>query len=242
MIKKLRDESGAAEVLEATVIFPIVFMCVLFLVLSGFTFLQRAMLQSTADRLSTYLARCVSYPGYSDIVDPFYGEANTKGMLERINDAMSISDPYRYVAGLFTGGVNSSTKEVVNDAKSSMTDYYLKSISFLPVQDGDVDYPSELESLKPETENGYVCAISASTSKITVYVGQNFMFARMFSLIGIGEKKMLIFGKSTANVSDSAEVIRLVDFAFDTIEDIASGLGIDIEKIRNAINKLTGNG
>ncbi|MGN0656023.1 MAG: TadE/TadG family type IV pilus assembly protein [Ruminiclostridium sp.] len=234
------SEEGNATVLEATIIFPVVFLCVVFLIFAGFTFVQKATLQSVADRLSSYIAKCIAYPGYDEIIDPFYEPARDTGMLDRVKNAMSHSDPYRYAFGIF--GLNSDVKKVSQNAKEKMLDDYIVSVSFLKPSSDSVKYPDELASLKPAVEGGYVCAIDANTSAITVYLGQNFIFGGMFSMIGMSGKTQMIYGKSTANVIDTPEMIRLVDFGFDTIEDIAGKLGIDVEKIKSFINKMTGNG
>lgn len=242
MKKFFSSESGAAEILEATIIFPVVFLCVIFLVFSGFTFVQKAVLQSTADRLSEYIARCIAYPGYDEIIDPFYEPEKSTDLLTRINTAMESSDPYRYVAGIF--GLYSETKNMSESAtKGMLNNGYLKSVSFLKPSATDVDYPSELSSMKPEVKDGYVCAISADTSRITVYVGQNFIFADFFKMIGLNGKKQMIYGKSTSNVSDVPEMVRLVDFSVDTVEDIVTQLGGAeiIEKIKKAIKTISGN-
>lgn len=233
------SENGSANLIEATIIFPIVFMCLMFLILSGFTFVQKATLQSVSDRLSSYIAKCISYPGYSEIIDPFYEEAKNTATTERIRKAMSHSDPYRYVAGII--GLNSDVKEISQNAKKKMLDDYLVSVSFLKPTSNKVDYPDELSSLNPEVKNGYVCAIQANTSAITVYLGQNFIFGGMFSMIGLNGAKQMIYGKSTANVLDVPEMVRLVDFAFDAAENIAGKLGLDVGKIKEFIKKMTGN-
>lgn len=234
------SEEGNASLIEATLIFPIVFLCVMFLIFSGFTFVQKATLQSVSDRLSSYIARCISYPGYSDIIDPFYEDSKNIATTQRIRNAMSHSDPYRYVAGIF--GLNSDVKEVSENAKTKMLDKYLVSVSFLKPTSDKADFPADVSALNPTVKNGYVCGIQANTSSITVYLGQNFIFGGMFTMLGIDGTKQMIYGKSTANVLDVPEMVRLVDFAFDTAEDIAGRLGLDIGKIKEFINKMTGNG
>lgn len=245
MKKFFASESGAAAIIEATIIFPIVFLCVVFLIFSGFTFVQKAVLQSTADRLSEYIARCIAYPGYSDIIDPFYEPAKSTDLKTRIDTAMKTSDPYRYVAGIF--GLYSETKQMSQSATKAMLDNgYLKSVSFLKPSSSNVEYPPELSTLSPRTKDGYVCAISASTSRITVYLGQNFIFADFFRMIGLNGKKQMIYGKSTSNVTDVPEMVRLVDFSFDTVENLVAAIGGDkgvelIEKIKSAIATISGN-
>ncbi len=238
MKKRFLAEDGAAYVVEAIIIYPILFVCTMFLIVSGFIFVQKSMLQSTADRLSTYIAHCIACPGYSEIVDPFYEAPKNTGMTTRIEKAMQHSDPYRYVAGFL--GLNSDVKTVSDHAGNVMAEKYLPAVSFLKPSSGDVSYPDELKNLKPKTKDGYVCAISANTSTITVWLGQNFVFMEMFRFIGIGGESTTVFGKSSASVCDTPEMIRVIDFSFDTVEDIAGRLGVDVKKIQDFIAKLKG--
>lgn len=244
MKKLLTSESGAASLIEAIIIFPIVFLCVVFLIFSGFTFVQRAVLQSTADRISQYISKCIAYPGYGEIIDPFYGvppgQTLDKGRTldDRIAAAMKESDPYRYVAGFF--GLNSDTKDVPAAAEAALLDgKYLESISFLQ-PDGATPLIAGMDP-----ESGYICVISADTSNVTVYLGQYYIFADFFRMIGMNGKKQILSGKSTSNVADVPEMIRLVDFSFDTVEDIILAVGGDkgaalIEKIKNAMQTISG--
>ncbi len=248
MKKLIKSESGAASILEATILFPIVLVTVMFLIFVGFTFLQRAILQSTADRLSQYLSRCVAYPGYTELIDPFYEPAKDTSWENRVKNAMAdeYSDPYRYTFGIF--GLYSKTKEYAQTGRDAMLkNGYLEKVSFLKPSTTEVGIPAELASLSPETENGYVCGISASTSNITVYLGQKYIFAGFYDVIGIGNAEMMIYGKSTSNVTDVPETVRLVDWSFDTVEKLVCNMGDGkgaeiVEKVKEAIKKISGNG
>lgn len=241
MKKLLYSEKGAASLIEAIIIFPIVFLCIIFLLISGYTFIQRSILQSTADRISEYISKCIAYPGYGDIVDPFYdkeviAQNKNKTLDERIATAMEESDPYRYVAGIF--GLNSETKDIPEAAeKALLEDDYLRSISFL-VPNDDIIYSGVT------SKNGYICIISANTSEITVTLAQHYVFANYFKMIGIGGTGQLLIGKSTSNVADVPEMVRLVDFSYDTIKMVFGMFeGGDelFQKIQNAMSTISGN-
>ena len=245
MKEKLKSEAGAANIIEAIIILPVVFLCVFFLLFSGLTFVQRAILQSNADRLAQYISKCISYPGYSEIIDPFYGEKKEATMSDRITAAMEISDPYRYMLGWL--GLNGTAKEMPEKATTEMIDNgYLKSVSFIVPKDDTVIYPAELENMYNDTGDGYICAITANTSTVTVYLGQNYVFAEFFRMIGMGGKRQMLFGKSTSNVTDVPEMVRLVDFSFETIESMITTFGgengVDfVQKVKDTIKKISGN-
>lgn len=243
MKKLLFSETGSASVIEAIIIYPITFLCIVFLIFSGFTFLQRAMLQATADRVSEYISRCIAYPGYNEIIDPFYDSetvaANKNRTLgNRIETAMSISDPYRYVCGIF--GLNRDTKDIPAQAQKSLIENgYLKSISFIVPKDETIVYKGV------SSENGYVCIISANTSTITVTLAQHYVFADFFKMIGMNGRQQVLLGKSSSSVMDASEMIRLVDFSYDTVKMIFGRFegGEELfDKIQDAMSTISGNG
>lgn len=64
----LRDESGAALIVESSIVYPIVFVSILFLVMMSLIFVQKSILQSDAEKAAEYIARTITYDGYSDVM------------------------------------------------------------------------------------------------------------------------------------------------------------------------------
>ena len=90
-------------------------------------------------------------------------------------------------------------------------------------------------------QNGRSCYISATTSRVSVYLGQYYVFADFFRMIGVGGKRMTITGECTTYVCDTVELVRITDMAFDVVNFVAGKLGLDLDKITDAIQKVTGN-
>lgn len=248
IIKELRSEKGAASVLEATIVLPIVFISVILLIFLGFTYAQRAFLQYHASQLSGYISKAILYPGYQYIEQPFYSNSgkNSAVTLNDVNEAMKHDDPYRYLTGLFNP--QSKIKDVegrniVETSADKMVSDYLTKHGFLKASGGDLKKPGTKNFAKATVRNanGFMCAIYADTSKVSVYIAQNYMFASFFRMIGMGDKYTTISGQSTSFISDSVEFIRNTDMVFDVANMLAQKMDIDVDKIKEVIGKLTGN-
>lgn len=248
IICEFRSEKGAASVLEATIIFPIVFIAVIFLIFLGFTYAQRAYLQYHASQLSEYISKAILYPGYQYLEKPFYSNNANSGevTLEDVNNAMKHNDPYRYFQGLFISQYKISdveNRDIVETAADKMVGEYLTKHGFLKPSNGSLSKPEKdsFKNANEKTANGFICAISADTSRVSVYIAQNYIFASFFRLIGMGEKYMVISGESTSFINDSVEFVRNTDMIFDAANFLAQKMGIDVDKIKEVIQKITGN-
>lgn len=252
LFKEFRSEKGAASVLEATIVFPLVFLIVIFLIFMGFIYVQKSYVQYHADHLSLYISKMIQYPGYQYIDKPYYNKDsnNNTGVVtfDDIKNAMKCSDPYRYFMGLFNGDYriadHNSSRDVVDEAATGMVNNYLASHGFLkPSNSGKLSAPTSgnFKNATVRESDGYVCAIAADTSKVSVYLAQDFVFAKFFSMIGIGGRTMAISGVGTTFITDSVEFMRNTDMIFDAANFLANQLGIDIDKIKDVISKITGN-
>lgn len=244
----IRSENGAAYVLEAVIVYPIVLIAVIFLIMMGMTFAQKSVLQHRATELSTYIAKVIRYPGYQNIEKPFYDESSDGEVTrEMVDKAMSQIDPYRYILHIVGNQVRSSTdangNEVVSECEKQIVKY-LDGHGFLKPAAGAApkpDSPTYSGVKDPAELNGRSCYISATTSRVAVYLGQYYIFADFFRMIGVGGKRMTITGECTTYVCDSVELVRITDMAFDVVNFIAGKLGLDLDKITSAIQKVTGN-
>lgn len=247
-IEEFRSEKGAASVLEATIVFPLVFLVVVFLVFLGFTYAQQGLLQYNASRLASYIAKTIQYPGYDKIEEPFFDRTEIRVLtLEEFDAAMKQNDPYRYLKGLFVQDYCLKKEEyerLSKNAVEKMAPDYLSKHGIL--KPGNVSPAEPSEELFPEKKSdknksgGTICVISADTSKVRVYLAQTFTFANFFRMIGVGGKVTNISGQSTAFINDSTEFVRNVDMVFDATNFLAKKLDIDVSKITETIKKLKG--
>lgn len=240
----MRSEKGAATVIEATVIFPLVFLVVIFLIFMGFTYAQKSLLTYHTSQLAAYLSKTISYTGYQYLEEPFYQE-QTPLTISDYDKAMKDQAPYRYLFGLFkdeyTSLEDSNGSNLIQTSAEKMAGEYLSHHGIIKTSGGSVALPADVNFGTVINNDGYVCAISANTSRVVVYIGQNFVFANFFRMIGIGGRKMTISSRSTAFISDSMEIVRMADMAFDMIRFTEEKIGSDkIGKIKEMIAKVTG--
>lgn len=236
-----KSEGGAALVLEAVIVYPIALVAVMFLILWGVTFLQRGYLQYTASQLSGYIARTIVYPGYEKIDLPFY-ETRTVSQLDGVNQAMEVHNPYRYFFGL-----DGEIKTIIKTSRQELVDNRMTGAGFLKAKEGDVvNVPEDMDKAdyvyQSPKRNGYVCAISAKSGFARVYIAQNYIFADFLRMIGLGGAKLTIYGDSLHYMSDSVEIVRVTDWAYDTVNMLLSGTGFDLDEIGKLINEFTGMG
>ena len=241
----LRSEEGAATVLEAMIVYPIVLLAVVFLVFMGFINVQKGFMQHCADELSTYIAKVIRYPGYDKLQNSFMDEDNSPITIAEMNTAAKQIEPYRYLFNLgkdYSQSGSSSSDVIPDNAKKIVVDY-LKKHGFLKAEPGTAPQPKTNLGSKAVSEQsgGRRCTISANTSRVVVYLGQNFIFADFFRMIGIGGKKVAITGQSTAYVCDSVEIMRVTDCAFDAANFLLGKLGVDLSNVKEALAKFTGN-
>lgn len=241
----LRSEDGAASVMEAVIVYPLVFLVVIFLVLLGFTYAQKGYLTYHSQHLASYIARVVCYPGYNYIESPPYENGGTDIMVKDIDAAMKQEAPYRYFFGLF-GEYTAATDQngdIIPQCAEHMAKEYLAKNGFIKSSGGAVDIPASMDfkDNRRVNQNGYACAISANTSRVVVYLGQNYVFADFFRMIGVGGAKMTIGSRSTAFITDSLEIVRVTDNVFELANFVAGKFGIDTGKIKEYIQKVTQN-
>ncbi|MGN1120288.1 MAG: hypothetical protein ACI4Q4_08005 [Oscillospiraceae bacterium] len=241
MKKKIdfKSESGAALVLEATIVYPIVLVAVMFLILWGLTYAQQGYMQYLSSSLSSYLVKSITYPGYDKLEAPFY-TTNTKSQLASVNEAMEVHNPYRYLLGM-----DSEVDDIVEATKTQMVDNYLPDSGFLKAAKGqNVRVPDELRGMdyQSSSKNGYTCAICAKNGFARVYIAQNYVFADFTRMIGLGGKTMVISGDSLQYMSDSVEIVRLTDFAYDSVNLLLEHFGssFNLDQIRATIDKMMG--
>lgn len=241
-----RSEEGAATVFEAMIVYPIVLLAVVFLVFMGFINVQKGFMQHCADEISTYIAKVIRYPGYDKLQDSFMDEDNAPIEIIDMNSAAKQIEPYRYLFNLgkdYSDSGSASKDVIPGIAKKAVVDY-LKKHGFLRAEPGTPPTPNSGSfgsKAVSEQDGGRRCMISANTSRVVVYLGQNFIFADFFRMIGIAGKKTAITGQSTAYVCDSVEIMRVTDCAFDAANFLLGKLGIDLSNVKEAIAKFTGN-
>lgn len=244
-ISNKRSEEGAANIVEVIIVYPIVFIVVAFLLILGFTYVQRGYLNYQSQKLSDYIAKVVIYPGYANIERPYYAGTADTITIGDLNAAMAKQAPYRYlfgVSGSDTEVQDQNGDDLAKQYARYMANVYLSEHGYLKSYGGDIDVSDKFDSKYTvvNSEDGYACAIRATTSQVEVYLAQNYIFAKFFSMIKLGGEKIVISASGISAVSDSLEIVKTMDMSVDMITFLAKKLGFDIEKLKKAKELIQG--
>lgn len=222
--KLLKNEKGAATIVEASIIMPIVFLIVCFLFIMGYYQLEIATLQSRADRIADIASRIVAQPGYR-----YYGEIETKKIdFENlvVNDSkISLSkdtikkiykdlDPYRYWG---------SGEKALDITIKTKLENIVKETAYMNPNSSEksVDIKAKKTGL---------------SNKVQIIVKSNVKlpdFLKYFGLPTSIEKEI----SSVAFVADSSEFLRNTDIVFDLSKFLADKCQLS-DNISDIINKM----
>ncbi len=237
----LNDEDGAMAVIEATIIYPIVFFCIFVLIFIGLYIMQSMIVSSFAQKTAVTAAREVAYPGYLDLASN--GVFNTGAV-----DADFRNQP-----------VNAETTDQKNaqrgkaiikcsfDSKNVKTDAYRywksdplnndtknKLIKFMVGSKGDKGMVTSLSVFGTgKAEANIKCDNHVLSQTVTVKVTQELMEFPVLKFFGVQTPK--IVAVASATVADSDELVRNTDFIIHTIDSLGKRFGIDIAEMRKKV-------
>ncbi len=224
--KCLKEENGAAMLIEAVVIYPIVFLAIFFLIYVGLFILQYMSVSAYAQKVALLASREVAFPGYISLVsEDVYTTAaveadlgtdsdgdqatSFKGMVKMNFDPKNAQvNAYRY----WGDPLSSESKTVLVNILKEMVDK-----NSLIGAEGEV-------TASVEAENYFV------TQYVKVSVSQPLAGFAVLDFFGI--EQPTVSATVQASVNDTDELVRNVDFAADAIKAIAKKLGIDAGSIK----------
>lgn len=222
----IRKEDGAAELIEAVIIYPVVFLCIAFMLYVGLYILQNITLQTYARKTAMLAAREIVCPGYIDMFAKeeykAYSDASVEGV-ENLVEYININKdprntdirPYRYMFS--------------SDPISGHTDG-LETILKNMVENNSIIGAKKDVSVEVKSKNYFV------VQYVDVSVEQELFDFPVLEYFGIENPK--ISAKVEASANDTDEFIRNVDFVADTLEYFAKKLGIDVKGIRDKIEEV----
>lgn len=205
------NEKGSAQVIEMTLLFPFVLLCMFFLIYLCSYILQGISMYNAAQRIAVAAAREVAFPGYAQ----FYGsqgvtsradfnwEEGDAPAISVINKIMEERNPYRYWGNGFLsedkkGNLERNLEKLINDG------------SFL-------------------ASSNVECTITTSNNilnqQVEVRVIKHINLPRIISNFGLSDN-ISIDVTATAVVGDTAEFIRNTDMVLDLTDYIFTNLKI----------------
>lgn len=216
--KRFRSEKGAATIVEASIVMPIVFMVVCFLFIMGYYQLEITTLQSRADRVADVASRIIAQAGYEK-----YGNIETNKIDFEEKPSMNATTlkeiykdlaPYRYW-GSGSRALGDSASNKLTNVMSAKA-YFDSKASITSVQ------------IKPKK--------AGLSNKVEVIVNSKVDLPEFFPFLGLPTHVDKTF-TTVAFVSDSSEFLRNTDIVFDLTEFLAEKCKLT-DDVRDIVNKM----
>ncbi|MBE6841920.1 MAG: hypothetical protein E7510_03700 [Ruminococcus sp.] len=221
-MKFFKDEKGAALLVEAAFIYPIVIIVVVFMIYLGMFVYESAVIHDMAATTSMMAAKSVSFPGYDELGDFCIkgGDDDTEITVGMVNKAYEDMKPYRYIV---TGKVDKVFEE---NLTGRTKDILLKTEEI----DCSIDVDRHLLS-----------------RRITVKLEKEVSMPQIFEMIGLNDK-YLITATEMSITSDPAEFVRNTDITANVTGYLAEKFKLGEkfsalrEKISGTLENLSING
>ncbi len=204
---KLNKENGAVQIVEATFVFPIMFIILFFLVYMGNAYYIKAQVESVVE------TRALEGAAYcADPILETLKETNAVPSLSRLK-----TEPYRYIFGGMSSIENKIATSVQNDIKSSSASFFK-------------NMKPKLKTAKTNIAkfNNYVVY-----STFSVEVKYEIKFP--ISFLGAEAPPILaVHARAEVPVNDTAEFIRNTDMVIDLFH--GTKIGQSISNVFGKIN------
>lgn len=208
---KIKKENGAVTIVEASFVFPIMFIVLFFLIYMGNAFYVKAQVEA--------LVQSYAIEGAARCADPMLENVDKTGKFPSL-DKLKIQ-PYRYIFG----GMDDVETDIAGKVKKEIS----KSTSFFKNMSPVLKNKSSSNIAKYQSYVVY--------STFSVDVDYSITFPIRF----LGTEKSTILNleaRSEVAVNDTTEFIRNTDMVIDMIS--GTKLGENISDIFNKINSFLG--
>lgn len=219
---KLKSEDGASQVVEMTLVFPIVLMVMAFLIYLGSYVMQSIVIYNDAQRVAVAAAREAGLPGYSQLYQgtgvttkaDFNWPVGMEPARKLVNAMMEQHEPYRYVGN---GFLNQSEKNTLETNLENL----IGNSSFLAASSVDCTITTANNLLSQQVQVHVIKHISTPS------------FLKYFGIMD----DISIDLTATAIVGDPAEFVRNTDMVFDMVDYVFKNLKIGGSTLSEKISK-----
>lgn len=214
IMKKVKKDDGML-IVEATIVFPVMFLVIFLMIFMGNAYFQK----SRVDSIVTQMA----YYGSAQCADPLLREITENGKVPSLADADYSIEPYRYLLGEV--GKNSGMNAIETEVEKQISN------KIKGIKTGLFSHMKPTASkLDAEFNNAFVY----STFEVEVL----YKVPLPIRLFGMSEN----FALTTASrcevpVSDTPEFIRNVDMVEDWVESTEAGQSA-IAKTKEIMGKI----
>lgn len=211
ILQKIKSDKGAVQVIEMTLIFPLVLFVMGFLIYLGCYVMQSVTIYNDAQRIAVAASREAGIPGYENLYEgagvtskaDFNWPDDSAPAIEVINALMSEHDPYRYWGNSF---LDASEK---NSLEANL-ERLVADNSFLASSNVDCTITTANNILSQQVQVRVVKYISTP---------------QLMRVLGLTDN-ISIDVTATAVVGDPAEFIRNTNMVFDLTEYMFNNLKI----------------
>lgn len=210
-----KDNTGAAQVIEMTLIFPLVLFVMGFLIYMGSYVMQSVTIYNDAQRIAVAASREAAMPGYENLYEgagvtskaDFNWPDKSAPAIDVINALMNEHDPYRYWGSGFLDESEKNTLE-------ANLERLVADNSFLASSNVDCNITTTNNILNQQVQVRVVKYISTP---------------RLMQTLGLTDN-ISIDVTATAVVGDPAEFIRNTNMVFDLADYMFKNLKIGKDK------------
>lgn len=217
--EKMQNERGAV-IVEAAIVFPVMFFVLIFIIFIGNLFYEQARIDSIVTQYAIRGAQCVADP----FLDEMYQGKSVPTKASEVD-----LEPYRYIFG-FTE--NSSISQVETMLSNKIKE---------EINNGSLIFFDGTGGKYVSTDNGKVCEFKNMFLYSTFVVQVNYEVKFPISFMNMSKPTLLrMSSRAEVPVSDTDEFVRNIDMAVDLIAETSGGKTIAsiFEKVTSFINSF----
>lgn len=210
----IKNEKGAVQIVEATFVFPIMFIILFFLIYMGNAYYVKAQIEAIVAENAI--------KGANYCVDPILQTIKEEGTIPKLSDLNL--DPYRYFSGM-NGIEEKISREVEEEIEGTMVSLFRNMEPVVKTRRVDI-----------AKYNNYLVYSTFS-------VGVKCEIEFPIKFLGRSTPNILVINSySEIAVNDTAEFIRNTDMVIDYFEDSKLGQSIKgvFDKINDFLNTFAG--
>ena len=214
-----RNEDGAAELVEAAIIYPVVFLALFVLIYVGLYIMQSMTIVSYTQKIATLAARDVACVGYIKtdeddadgvIYSSRFSQNTTEGQFKITEGS---GNAYRYWGNPLEDSVKACCEDMLKQ---------------LANQNSIICASDDLD-VTVTCENVFI------TQYVNAKIEQDLASFAVLEYFGIDTPSVAATAK--VSVSDTDELVRNTDFVIDTLTTVAKKFGVNVDSVKETIVK-----
>ncbi len=213
--KSFKREDGML-IVEATIIFPIMFLVIFLMIFLGNAYFHKSTIDSTVAQMANY--------GAAQCADPLLREITEKGGVPALKDSKYSIEPYRYLFGEV--GKESGMNKIETNVRTQINDK-IKNMK-----------TGMFSHMKPSANKPVVAEFNNAFIYSTFEVEVEYKIPLPIRLIGMKDYFAIVStSRCEVPVSDVPEFIRNINMLMDWIENTPGGEDV-LKKIDEIMGKV----